>query len=77
MRQVGSCRVTNSILQYNQAAFIRNYTTSPDYFKGQGKPILLVSPVKTGDYFKEQGKPTLLESTVKTGANQIGAPSVC
>ncbi len=57
MRQVGSCRVTSTNLPYNQAAFISEtmlVQTSYmvwvllDYFKGQGKPILVKSKVKTG-----------------------------
>ncbi len=48
VRQVGSCRVTSSISQDNQAAFISKTMVWVwlDYFKGQGKPILWESTVK-------------------------------
>ncbi len=64
VHQVGSRRVTSSILQYNQAAFLsENMLVQRSY-----KVWVLL------DYFKGQGKPILLDSSVKTGANQLGAP---
>ena len=65
VRQVGSRRVTNSILQYNQAAFISETMLVQTYMVW----VLL-------DYFKGQGQAILLESTVKTGTGQLGASSV-
>ena len=62
--QVGSRRVTNSILQHNKAAFILETMLVQTYMVW----VLL-------DYFKGQGQPILLESTVKTGASQLGASS--